>query len=394
MTQIFDIFGVENTVDSSSLYESLGYPRNPFREVGGEHSGESGPFYTGHIKQQLQDVQRWIGDIHNRENSQPLSLVGNIGAGKSRILKFIRRYLSQLPPSQKIVADVLLLSETGFARASIGGIIMSSLERTSLSWISNNADDTSILPIVWAVVNAEDTTQDHNGPLLNALFRVQTGPQNKREHGAKLVTRWLQRDYLTSKESQEIGLPRRIDWEGELIHVAAELLRYANKVGVLQTFYLFIDQLEYLFRPTFSELRRSRILTDLRGLVDEIDAMAPIGLCLAWTPDFGTGFTADGVDLQFRRSYEALYSRMLRRRVNLPLLAFDDAVPFAFEWVDALNGEKGYNKGKQPNLEELVGAAWGRLQQERKLFPGGGGRTTPRDLLSALAYIVEQRVGH
>jgi hypothetical protein len=60
---------------------------------------------------------------------QPLSLVGNIGAGKTRILTLLQRVLRAQPPAEKVFADRLLLSDTGFARASVGGVLISGLER-------------------------------------------------------------------------------------------------------------------------------------------------------------------------------------------------------------------------------------------------------------------------
>ena len=87
---------------------------------------------------------------------------------------------------------------------------------------------------------------------------------------------------------QASGLTRRIDWEGDLIPILADLLRFARECGILRTLFFLVDHIEDLFRPSFSMVRRSRLLTDLKALVDEVDRDAPIGLLLAW--DAGSDF--------------------------------------------------------------------------------------------------------
>ncbi|HSN97432.1 MAG TPA: hypothetical protein VLS89_04005, partial [Candidatus Nanopelagicales bacterium] len=167
----------------------------------------------------------------------------------------------------------------------------------------------------------------------------------------------------------------------ELVNIAAEALRLAHRSGVLQTLFLFVDQIEELFRPTFSELRRARILTDLRSLVDDIDEGAPVGLLLSWTPE------SDSV---FKRKYEALVGRLQRRQIILPLLSREDAEPFAKVWIEALPGsDRG--RSTQPVLSRLVTLAWSRLQTQQELFSAT--KATPRQLLTALAEEVDQLAG-
>jgi hypothetical protein len=272
-------------------------------------------------------------------------------------------------------------------------MLVAAFEAMSCPWIPPAPAD--VLPLVWGVATAVHFPDTATGLLADAFRRTRQAGESIRGRMAAVISHWLQRAQLTRAESDLVGLHRRIDWEGELIPVAAELLRLAKDAGVLHTFYFFVDQLEDLFRPTFSELRRARILTDLRGLVDEIDEGTPVGLLMTWSPELTAAASYSGhrdeVERLFQSRYEALYTRMQRRRVSLPLLELQHAVPFAAEWVDALRNEEGFDRERQPALDSIVTSAWQQLERARRLFPGG--RVTPRELLSALATEVDQRAG-
>lgn len=394
MSDVFDIFKDNIVENAESAYERLGYPRNPFRASGDEQVNSFGPFYAGHIQTQVDGIKLWIQDVHSGRSRTALSIVGNIGAGKTRILQYLRRSLLSSPPKEKIACELVLLSETGYSRASVGGMLVAALERMALP--SSETLPDGVLPIVWGIVTSSIALSDVHGTLAGALQRTQNEHGEKRKEYARLISRWLQRSPLTASEANTVGLHRKLDWEGELIGIVAELIRIAAAVGVLRTFFLFVDQLEDLFRPTFSELRRSRILTDLRGLVDEIDKGTPIGLILSWSPDVSAAANRQArneVELRFQSSYDALYSRMQRRRVVLPLLSLENATPFTLEWIEAAKNEVGFDEAKQPKPYELATKAWADLERGRKLYPGGKGVATPRDLLTALADEVDRRAG-
>lgn len=392
MTDVLDIFGAADGPPTANAYAALGYPRNPFRPTSEAEAAGVTPFYEGHITDELRQIRDWLADVHQRGIRQPMALVGNIGAGKSRILRRLQGLLASQPTSEGVWTDTVLLSDTGYARASVGGFLISAFERMSPGGRPPSPD---ILPLVWAVVSVREFTATPRGPLGVSLRLASESPAERPER-ARLISRWLQRSPLTPTQAASVGLHRRIDWEGELIRTAAELLRLARDLGVLRTFFLFVDQLEDLFGRAFSDLRRARILSDLRSLVDEIDTDAPIGLMLAWTPDFNEGGRIAGsktVDAEFREKYEALFARMQRRRVDLPLLTLQNAEPFAERWIESLRPEPGFDGGKQPSTADLAASAWANLERSRTLLPGNPRRATPRDLLRSLANEVDRRAG-
>lgn len=394
MSAVFDIFGVASPSGPSGVYNDLGYPRNPFRESGGALANEVGPFYTKHITNQLSQIQDWVREIYLGQTTDCLALVGNIGAGKTRILRFLNQSLANFPQAQQVVSDLVLLSDTGYTRASVGGMLIAALERMQMAWVQPIPE--GVLPVVWAIVMSNRFPQSVDGLLGHALERAVRATRTERDELAQLISKWLQRTPLTAAQANKTGLQRRIDWEGELVRIIAELLKLADGAGALRRSFMLVDQLEDLFRPAFSELRRSRMLTDLRGLVDEVARGCPMGVLLAWTPDFSSGSApfrpSIGVEALFQREYAALYSRMSKRRINLPLLKLVDAQPFAQTWIDALKQERGFVESLQPDLTQIVERAWSHLKQQRILLPGAE-EATPRSLLGALAQEVDRIAG-
>jgi hypothetical protein len=147
--------------------------------------------------------------------------------------------------------------------------------------------------------------------------------------------------------------------------------------------FLFIDQLEDLFSKGLTPVRRSRVLTDLRALIDIVDGGAPIGLLLSWAPGF---------DAEIRTQYPAVYTRLARRRVELPLLERRYAASFTDVWMKGQQDKPGYHPSKQPSAADLSEKAWDALRAKGRLLPPGE-KATPRDFLLALANEADRRVG-
>jgi Cdc6-like AAA superfamily ATPase len=373
---MFDIRQKSPQKSVNNIYEAIGFPRNPFRE---SEDIINRPLYDRHITEQLDKITQWLNEVYSGQIRHPLSLIGDIGTGKTRIIGEFVRKIKQLPPDNKVMVISVLSSDTGYTGISVGGLLIKGLENTTISGFENS-QNMEVLPLIWAIVNGGTLDDNQESLLGRAIYRAQES-QNS-EDLASLISRWLRRSPLTPTQMKKAGFTRKIDWEGELIREIAGLIRIARQSGVIQTVYIFIDQLEELFGGAFSELRRARFLTDLRALIDEIlEYKSPIGLLLAWSPQFATKKIIN-VGNQLAMAYGALYSRLQHHIVKIPLLRDSDLIPFAQTFIDALKDEDGFNQGLQPNIEDVVNeAVHGEIKASN----------IPRDFLGSLSQVIEKR---
>jgi len=378
----FDMFDIRQKSPQKSvnnIYEAVGFPRNPFRE---NKDNINRPFYHEHLTNELEIISRWMGEIYSGQTLHPLSLVGDIGTGKTRIIGEFVRKIKQLPPDSKVTVISVLSSDTGYTGVSVGGLLIKGLENTRLSGFENS-ENIDILPLIWAIMNGKPL-ESQESLLGRAIHNAQQS--QKSEELASLISRWLRRSPLTPAQMKKAGFTRKIDWEGELIREIAELIRIARQSGVIQTVYIFIDQLEELFGGAFSELRRARFLTDLRALIDEIlEYKSPIGLLLAWSPQFATKKMMN-VESQLAMAYGALYSRLQHHIVRIPLLRDNDLIPFAQKFIDALKDEDGFNPELQPKTEDVVKEAVQELKSGKI-----NASNIPRDFLGSLSQVIENK---
>lgn len=379
MTDPLTIFGLGTPSAKPSGIERLGYPRNPFALT--DEDVLRPPFYSDHIERELRAIGEWTKGALSGQRL-PLSIVGSIGVGKSRVLTMLRdALLTQALPG--IVVDKIAITDGGYGKASLGALLVTSLERARVSGAEPPPDN--VIGLVWSIVHAPRRV-DGTTPLRQALAKAQTGIDGVGgRRMAAAISKWLTRSPLGPAEAAEVGLQRRIDWEGALIPVVADLVTCAREVGRLNTYFLLLDQLEDLFTGAFSELRRSRLLTDLRGLMDQIDQGMPMALVLT----FGPEIQGQSTDAQIARSYAALASRIERKKVDLALFERQHAERFAQKYVERLAQDPLFNKSKQPSISDLVNEAWDRLKRTKSVAVTG--KTTPRDLLRALENVVADR---
>lgn len=387
MTELYDFFaGSRSSSASPNPYHRLGYPRNPF--IPGDGASIPEPFYPNHIAKELKTLTDWVRSVHSDQRFLAASLIGNIGAGKTRILDQLSSGIRRWPTSEQTFVHSVHLSESGYSRASAGALLLGAFESAMDGMLGGvktrgaTGPILPILPIVWAIVHGPVFPPHVEGTVARALARARaSGDAAEKARLCEDVSLWLRRKPLTPSRVRASGLTRTIDWEGELIPILCDLLRFARECKLLKSLFLFIDQIEDLFTPAFTQVRRSRLLTDLRALVDQADAGAPIGLLLAWAPESDDTLT---------KKYEALANRLRRVRIHLPLLVYGDAVGFTATWIEALPPDPELDLRLRPRTDELADAAWRRLKGQGLLLQPD--RATPRELLRALSEEVEERV--
>ncbi|MCX6378829.1 MAG: hypothetical protein NT023_05025, partial [Armatimonadetes bacterium] len=388
MSTVFDIFleqqpSLTHEQRVMEDYTKLGFPYNPFRV---SQEGKQVPFYKEYMVNELREIFGWVQDIRQGKTKLALSVIGNIGIGKSRIFKEMENLVKGLPSQDRVLAESVDIRSAGLTRPSVGGWLFSTIEKMQLSWFTTELPD-GVFPLLWAIICAEPSVDsEQNNPLSKAVnsIRNTSDPETKTAK-ARILTKWLNRYPLKTSEAEELRLYSRIDSDGVWPTYLCDLIRIAKEVNVLSTFFFFIDQLEDVYQ--FSESRRIRIFTDLRGLIDEIDNGVPIGLVLSWAPEAQVGGKKYmGATLQ--GDYAALYTRLMRRKIEMPFLSRDDALPFAKVYVDALPSGGLKPVGFDQHIVDIVNAAWFELERQRRLQ---GNRTVPRTLLTALGDEVERR---
>ena len=156
------------------------------------------------------------------------------------------------------------------------------------------------------------------------LSMIRQSATGRRLELTGILERWIRRSYTSPMERARVGLAGTLRDEGQAIGAVADLLTLARSADLIDTWYVFIDQLEELWRPNvFPATRRARFLTDVRFLVDKALEGAPIAALLAWNTE-----TNLGNDDKLRDDYRALWQR-LGAPVDIPGLKSDDLWPFA-----------------------------------------------------------------
>ncbi len=381
MSDIFDLTSSE--LPLAGRYSTLGLPYNPFSIQSNE--GDLGPFYREHLQNALSRLQDWLKSALLND-VQPVSIKGSIGVGKTRLLLQIKRQINDLDQSYLVSASYARIDKTGYRLPSIGQMVLEAIEQ----FPRDNETPEGIIPVIWKAANSPITIS-RSSLMGRVAKRLQSADINEKMELARLLCRWLHRNTLTVTQSERIGLHGRLDYEGQLPEILADLLLVLKECTVINKIYLMIDQLEDVFRPGYSELRRSRILTDLRTLIDVVTEGAPIALVLAWSPEVDDPrfITARSTDAHLNTEYPALYSRLTRNMVELPKLDLYHATPFVQVYLEAASKAENYEAEKVHKASFWVSKAW-ELLSDRKRIPDN--RVTPRDLLSTLSEIVESMI--
>lgn len=372
----------------ANRYAPLGFSRNPF--VPQDDDDQDGPFYSGHMQAQIGEIQLWLTESIEKQ-PPALSIKGTIGVGKTRLLKALRRGIQAGEEERHSYAVLVSLSKSGYTRPSAGQLLLDILDVFAPKWDTNaKSAPTGVMPIVWSILKA-DRAPSEETVIGKALSQARQSNGDSHVEQAMMISRWLHRIPLTPSQSAATGLYGRLDFEGQMPDVLCDLLTAAREAGVLNKLFLMIDQLEDLFRPSYSELRQSRLLTDLRNLVDRQDAGAPLAMIFSWSPDLDLleGFYRGRVELAMQRSYAALYSRLTRRLVTLDKLRELHITAFAQTYLDALRQVPGNKPTRWPTAIDLAQRAWAKLAEQRLIQDNAA---TPRDLLTALAGVVEEMV--
>ena len=179
-----------------------------------------------------------------------------------------------------------------------------------------------------------------------------------------LLSSWLARRNLTPGQLESLGLGGKLEGEGQAVRAFAHVCRFAKSAMDFRVWFLFVDQMEDLWRrDVTTALRRTRFLTDLRTLIDEALEGCPVAITLAWNTEvlIGGSRVAEDIEERLRRDYLALFSR-ISNVVHISTLPRKDLLPFAKAYIEYAHSifltDKAAARGKASsdtkNLESLL----------------------------------------
>ncbi|MDP2341637.1 MAG: hypothetical protein Q8O67_11825 [Deltaproteobacteria bacterium] len=395
--------GVAATPAVRNRWQALGFAENPFPA-----SGVSGHvFYKAHLTEPIEQIEQWLSAAVDLKTSswEPLAVSGSIGAGKSHLLHEMERTLRSQPPDP--THGVILTSMLQTAGAGMKTLLLSELLASGLASATTPAGRGSSTPIDDLVVrivercqadsNVEKRVAEDASYVRNPLTRITQANGAERARLIQKFSLWLLQREITRKEAEELGVRPKLPEEGAAVRALAHFCRAAHLAGVLRTWVVCLDQLEDLWRPNVTtELRRARFLTDLRSLVDEGFAGAPIALALAWNvePDLNP-------ETKLKQQYVALFSR-IRKLAKLNGLNPKQLVPFAKEYVDeARKRFAAEHPAQTPTAEYAAAKFMSVLERDRsnietRLLPEDrqGVLTMPRGWLAALRDWADEYAKH
>ncbi|NUP10729.1 MAG: DUF2791 family P-loop domain-containing protein [Polyangiaceae bacterium] len=343
---------------SGRAWRRLGVTRNPFFA----HDVDTPEvLYQEHLDpNDLRLMKAWLFSVTRKdESSKPLAIKGTIGAGKTHWLRAFEHDARQTLGRSGLVTSHVLTGH-GMKNLSLGallwgGLASSELPKRTFRAIRDFADRLDLPP---------------TSPLHSILPRMA-----KDYELVDLAVQWLSRAPLSKAEHRALGVAGVMDSEGPWVRALAHVAKLAKQVGSFRRWVVLIDQLEDLWRPhVTTPLRRARFLTELRTLVDEALAGAPIAIALAWNTSVESGL--EDISDQLTRDYAALFSRLEgQRAIDIPPLAPEHLDAFAYQYVNA-----AAVASHSPRLEELLRRDLGQLK--RGVAPQG---MTAREWLTRLA---------
>lgn len=380
--------------DQSSPWASFGLQDNPFPASG----IDSGVLYTRHIESAIGRVDGWLEEVEHaigggRDSTgaiPPLVLQGANGSGKSHLLTFLQRGLGQ-----RVETPVLRQSMTV---EGMGRIVFSALLLRHLpSLAPDSPDSETSLPMLDSILDWGGEHPDayaaavdglKAGSPLRAPFRAiaRVRAFGNPEYRTWLA-RYLRREYTTPSQRAKLGLAGVLTEEGQAIRAIADIVCVARRAGLIDVWYVFIDQLEDLWGPAISATRRARFLIDLRTLVDEAMEGCPVALFLAWNtkPIEGARGFRGTVDRQLQRDYNALWERLSSGEgpIRLFELRDEDVWPFAQAYLQdsGMADDQGPRQVLFAELKRSAPTVLANLSAHAS--SGAGHRHSPRRVLAA-----------
>lgn len=356
MSDVFQLPTEAAPNNFANVFAAFGLEANPFPASG----IESGVLYARHMMAEANAVNHWIQEVANAtklngvvasQPVRPLAISGSLGAGKTHLLRAMERGLQR-----NLKTPVLRrpLTEEGMTRLVLANLILRHVPFSDQDSVEDGDEPTTqLLRLIVDEIRQSGSTVSRlrdvlaeGSPLLAPMDVLKSASQPKDR--VLWLSRWMRREYTTPGQRAKIGLSGVLESEGQAIRAIADLLRLAHAAGIIQVWFVMIDQLEELWREgVITPSRRARFLTDVRLLVDQALEGAPIAVLLAWNT-YASLERSSNIGTQIQNDYHALWQR-LGEPADLPMLKQGDIWPFAEEYL----GDKGITASARDDRMKL-----------------------------------------
>jgi hypothetical protein len=347
-----------------SPWKQFGLLGNPFPPSGVATDVD----YDGHQPDQVREIISWLNKSVDptAEQWSPLAISGSIGVGKTHVLRKMERACADYRESENLGSRLMVSSQT-LVGAGMKTLLLSNLllEALNQPLPSGNVQTNSAEMPLFAMA-VEQMLSDKNAqivlevlppssPIHKPLTRIAAArTTNEASRLTALLSSWLARRNLTTGQLESLGLGGKLEGEGQAVRAFAHVCRFAQKAMGFRVWFLFIDQMEDLWRrDVTTALRRTRFLTDLRTLIDEALEGCPVAVTLAWNTEVLIAGSRIGEDVEERlqRDYLAMFSR-ISNVVHISTLPREHLLPFASAYVEhasaMFRADKTASKGKEP----------------------------------------------
>jgi hypothetical protein len=349
----------------ASPWRQFGLLGNPFPPSGVATDVD----YDEHQPNQVQDVISWLNKSVDPSPQQwsPLAISGSIGVGKTHVLRKMERACAAYRESENLGPRIMVSSQTlvgaGMKTLLLSNLLLEALNQPLPSGnVQTNAAEMPLLAM--AVEQMLVTKSSHiiqedlppSSPIHKPLTRI-AAARNASEASrlTLLLSSWLARRNLTSGQLESLGLGGKLEGEGQAVRAFAHVCRFAMKAMGFRVWFLFIDQMEDLWRrDVTTALRRTRFLTDLRTLIDEALEGCPVAVTLAWNTEvlIGGSRMPEDVEERLQRDYLAMFSR-ISNVVHISTLPREHLLPFANAYIEYANSMFLADKGTPKSKEQL-----------------------------------------
>ena len=349
-------------------FETYGILDNPFPPA---NKTAGNPRSTNDIDK---EIANHIKAFLNSKTSEVVVVTGTQGLGKTNLLEFYQREMSDILQEEGNSYVVRYYTDPQSDFSSVVSRIFQELGDEHFKHLARATRDMSHeqKSAALALVSTPDLRV-----ALSRLFRHQD-EDTKLAELAKLLLEFLMGLRLYKKHSDELGLQQRLDTTESKTQALHDVIYISQHLGVLNGLFLFLDELEKA--GAFTSQGTTRYLSAIRALMDVLPQH--MFLMLAMTPE---------AHARYARDLPALGGRLQDVLKLEPLSNEEEAVNLTNFYIAQAREEAEkdsltlqWTSKNEPLIQETHIHEIFRQKLEDSRSRGLKGGVTPREFLNAL----------